>query len=289
MCNDDFFFVCLDFYCAQQYYHPWVSLIASAECITLMFLIDWLMALITVIIGLVMYKYVSYIEPQVHWGTAAEAMTYMTTCKNLLKYQAIKPHAKVERPTFLLFNINKQEAREMFDFAIILNYAQGLIMIGDVVVGDRKDPDVVRKFIVRRRDHKWEGLTDDIAKQSVVETCIADTFVEGMSTLLQTAGVGGIRPNVVLLKMLDTYDTDEKQKESKEKEKKKDGSNQNIISLKATKNKTIPEDSEMKSASSTPQPQDVPQPDWMEGLLFLNNFILSFGFIFLVFCGFCLI
>ena len=49
-----------------------------------MFLIDWLMALITVILGLIMYKYVSYIEPQVHWGTAAEAMTYQTTCKNLV-------------------------------------------------------------------------------------------------------------------------------------------------------------------------------------------------------------
>ena len=119
-----------------KYYNKWVSLFASVECIVLMFLIDWFMALITVIVGLVMYKYVAYTEPNVQWGTAAEAITYVETCNKLLKYQTIKAHAKVERPKFLIFNRSSQHVKQMYDLAQIMNEKfRGMTMIGDIIVG----------------------------------------------------------------------------------------------------------------------------------------------------------
>ena len=104
-----------------KWYNQWVSLFASAECIALMFMIDWMMALITVVVGLLMYKYVAYTEPNVNWGTAAEAITYVETCKRLIKYQTIKSHAKVERPKFLIFNRNQTHTKEMYAMASIMN------------------------------------------------------------------------------------------------------------------------------------------------------------------------
>ena len=52
-----------------KYYNKYVSLLASLECITLMFIIDWIMALVTVVIGVAFYMYVSHTDPHVDWGT----------------------------------------------------------------------------------------------------------------------------------------------------------------------------------------------------------------------------
>eukprot|EP01084_Bolivina_argentea_P179848 310752_1 len=187
-----------------RWYNKWVSLFASSECIGLMFLIDWLMALITVVIGLIMYKYVAYTEPNVHWGTAAEAITYVETCNKLLKYQTIKSHAKVERPKFLIFNRTPQHVKQMYEFAHIMNEKfRGMTMIGDVIIGSPKDHAITNKYVKRARNHQWTDIPVDIIKNSLVQTCIAPTFVDGVRTILQTAGVGAIKPNVLLINVLD--------------------------------------------------------------------------------------
>lgn len=119
-----------------RFYNKWVSLFASAECIALMFLIDWIMALITVVIALLMYKYIAYTEPSVAWGTATEAITYVETCSKLLKYQTVKSHGKTERPKFLIFNRSSEHVQHMFDLAKIMNEKfRGMTMIGDIIVG----------------------------------------------------------------------------------------------------------------------------------------------------------
>ena len=83
-----------------------------------------------------MYKYVAYTEPNVNWGTAAEAIIYVETCNKLLKYQTIKSNAKIERPKFLIFNRNTQHVQHMYDFATIMNAKfRGMTMIGDIIIG----------------------------------------------------------------------------------------------------------------------------------------------------------
>eukprot|EP01084_Bolivina_argentea_P304053 525041_1 len=187
-----------------KWYNKWVSLFASAECIALMFLIDWLMALITVVIGLIMYKYVAYTEPNVHWGTSGEAITYVETCSKLIKYQTIKSHAKVERPKFLIFNRSPLHIKHMYQLTSIMNEKyRGMTMIGDIIVGNPKDPAVTNRYVQRARSHQWTDIPVDIIKNSLIQTCIATSFAEGVRTILQTAGVGAIKPNVALFHMKD--------------------------------------------------------------------------------------
>ena len=107
-----------------KYFNKWVSLFACIECIGLMFLIDIIMAFVTLIIGAFMYKYIEYIDPKVNWGTASEAIIYKNTCKNLLEYQGSN-HVKICKPVFFILNTSEQDVIDCYHIANTLNYAKG--------------------------------------------------------------------------------------------------------------------------------------------------------------------
>jgi len=259
-----------------RWYNKWVSLLASAECIALMFMIDWLMALITVVVGLLMYKYVAYTEPNVNWGTAAEAITYVETCKRLIKYQTIKSHAKVQRPKFLIFNRNKKHTQQMYAMASIMNEKfQGITMIGDIIIGSPRDHRITNRYVRRARNHQYMDIPVAIIKDSLIQTCIAPSFVDGMRTILQTAGIGAIKPNVALLNMKDY--ANHTQRELGSSPSKPSGLQSTTMSpnsLKTMKSSTVPQYSIVPSTSAPLQMEEersaiVPSfdaPDYIDGI-----------------------
>ena len=48
-----------------KYYNMWVSLLGALLCIAMMFLIEWWAALVTIVIVIVLYKYIDFTKPQV--------------------------------------------------------------------------------------------------------------------------------------------------------------------------------------------------------------------------------
>ena len=48
-----------------KYYNMWLSLLGALLCITMMFLIKWWAALVTIVIVIVLYKYVDFTKSQV--------------------------------------------------------------------------------------------------------------------------------------------------------------------------------------------------------------------------------
>ena len=53
-----------------KYYNMWVSLLGALLCIAMMFLIKWWAALVTIVIVIVLYKYIDFTKPQVRKKTA---------------------------------------------------------------------------------------------------------------------------------------------------------------------------------------------------------------------------
>eukprot|EP01084_Bolivina_argentea_P066428 121081_1 len=189
-----------------KYFNKWISLFGCLECIAFMFFIDYFMALITLIIGVAMYKYIEYIDPKVNWGTASEAIIYKNTCNTLLKYQQCDwNHAKIQKPNFFLLNTNNvNDITDCYQIADMLNYAEGLIIVGNVLVGDHKDVHLLNKFI-KSRDNKHkhryiENVPQHIMENTLIESVIANTFTDGCRILFQTAGMSVIRPNVIIIK-----------------------------------------------------------------------------------------
>ena len=187
-----------------KFYHPYISLFATIQCIILMVLIDWIITIITLFIGAILYKYIKSLKINKYWGSTIEAINLKTTCKMALKSQKSKPnHAKILKPLFLILNTSKDDTLQLFDLAAQLNFAQGLIIIGHVIIGDLNDPLIMNKYIKLQKSCNIQNLPKEIFNQCILETCIAKDFVTGSKYLFQLCGIGGIRPNCVLIKMSD--------------------------------------------------------------------------------------
>merc|ERR1719320_2302799 len=80
---------------------------------------------------------------------------------------------------------------------------RGITMIGDIIIGSPKDHAVTNRYVRRARNHEYSNLDEDIVNGSLIQSCIAPTFVDGVRTILQTAGIGAVKPNVALFNMKD--------------------------------------------------------------------------------------
>ena len=190
-----------------KYYSKWISLFATVQCVLLMFLIDWIVSLGTFVAGILIYIYVDQVNPKVNWGTTFGAMVYKQTCKNVLKYQSITQHAKSIRPTFLILNTNSNAMNELYMFAKALNYAKGLIIIGDVIIGNFNDSNTVNMYLDKKQSiNKLPNVNDEINKYCVVESVISDTLQNGFRIIFMSCGVGPIKPNIIIINMDDKYD-----------------------------------------------------------------------------------
>ena len=187
-----------------KYYSPYLSLFATLQSIVLMFLIDWIMALATVLIGFVCYKYIESTDQDVNWGTTVESKLYLKGCKIALKYQKMNTeHAKIARPTFLimLYNSNTDDVLQLFNLATHINFAQGLIMIGNVILGEISNSDIQKEYLLKRKSYKEYPLPTDVLKKCIMECCICDSYKDGTKNIIQLAGMGGMKPNVFMIKI----------------------------------------------------------------------------------------
>jgi solute carrier family 12 sodium/potassium/chloride transporter 2 len=84
-------------------FNQWISLIGSALCIFVMFLIDWFTALLTFILCFVIYQIVGLIDVPVNWGAADDAFKYVRALSNLVRLAAVKAeHVKTYRLQLLV-------------------------------------------------------------------------------------------------------------------------------------------------------------------------------------------
>ena len=187
-----------------KYYHPYLCLFATVQSIGLMFLINWVYAVVTIAVGAICYKYIDSRNPNVNWGTTVESALYLKGCKIALKYQAMNTeHAKIARPTFLmmLYDDNQNDVLTLFNLAKYINYSQGLIMIGHVLIGDLNDDEISKDYVAKRKNYLNYNLSPDVIKHCIMECCIAKTPQEGTKSIIQLAGMGAMQPNVFMIKI----------------------------------------------------------------------------------------
>jgi len=189
-----------------KYYHPYLCVFAAFQSIVLMFLIDWIMALITVCVGAVCYKYIHYKQPNVNWGTTQQSALYLKGCKIALKYQMMNNHqihAKIARPTFLimLYDKNQQDVVSLFNLAKYINFGQGLIMIGHIIRGDLQNHIIQQQYKQKRTNYLNYDLNPDVIKQCIMECCVAENYENGTRKIMQLAGMGAMQPNVFMIKI----------------------------------------------------------------------------------------
>uniref|UniRef100_A0A0P4WGS6 Na+/K+/2Cl-cotransporter n=1 Tax=Scylla olivacea TaxID=85551 RepID=A0A0P4WGS6_SCYOL len=176
-----------------KYYNLWISWVGGILCLIVMFLIDWVTALITFLITIALYLFVSYRNPNVNWGSSTQAQTYVSALKTTLDLNSIEEHVKNYRPQILVLSGPVGSRPPLIDFAYSITKNISLLACGHVIQG----PQTQRlRNSLTRQSYNWLTRHSIRAFYSLVE---GSNLEDGARNLFQLVGLGKLRPNTVVL------------------------------------------------------------------------------------------
>ncbi|XP_022914772.1 solute carrier family 12 member 4 isoform X3 [Onthophagus taurus] len=182
-----------------RYYHWSLSFIGLALCIAIMFMTSWYYALVAMGMAGLIYKYIEYRGAEKEWGDGIRGLALSAARFSLLRLEEGPPHTKNWRPQILILVKLTPDLvpkyRKLFAFASQLKAGKGLTVCASVINGDYTKSygeAMAAKQSLRRtvEEEKVKGFVDILVARDVVE---------GLSHLVQTTGLGGMKPNTVIL------------------------------------------------------------------------------------------
>lgn len=200
-------------------YNKWGSLVGAVLCIVVMFLIDAVTCVVTCLLCYAVYRLVEQLDYDANWGAADDAMKYTAVVKRLEWFQDIKRvHAKLYRVAPLVMAGAPAERPSLMKFAAMLSYTKGLIVVGDVVLysvsrteNEGEDRHLVLASalgndaqVIKERRTSYDAFLNNRqvwggrCPSAFAQVVTARSVLDGFSKLVQTSGLGALRPNSVL-------------------------------------------------------------------------------------------
>ncbi|XP_067327506.1 solute carrier family 12 member 1 [Anolis sagrei] len=179
---------------AFRYYNMWISLFGAVLCCAVMFVINWWAALITYAIELFLYIYVTYKKPEVNWGSSSQALYYVNAIDSALDLTTVDDHVKNFRPQCLVLTGGPMIRPALLDIAHSFTKNNGLCMCCEVYTGPRK---LCVTEMNSGMATKQAWLTKN-KRKAFYAAVAADSFRDGVKSLLQASGLGRIRPNTLV-------------------------------------------------------------------------------------------
>ncbi len=178
-----------------RYSHWITSLAGTVGCVAVMFLINWSWALIAIFGMAVLYFYISNKQVETRWGDLQNGLLFERTRKNLYRLEKELHHPKNWRPIILALGGASKTRPYLSMYGHWLAAGHGVLSLGQVIQSDVENR--LKRVVNQERllysfinDHKLEAFPAVVA---------APTVAEGMESLVQTHGLGALRPNTVLL------------------------------------------------------------------------------------------
>lgn len=176
--------------------HHWlVALLGALGCLAVMILINPLWATIAMILAGGMFYYIERSEIIVQWGDLHSGLAYEQARKALLRLENEKFHPKNWRPSILALSGGTWNRLHLLQYACALSAGKGVVSLAQVIIGDLEEHSVrqqeaekiMRKFI---RNEELPAFPVVIVDQD---------FSNALKALLQCHGIGGLKPNSLLL------------------------------------------------------------------------------------------
>ncbi len=175
--------------------HWSISLFGALACLVVMFLIHPLWALLAILLSAGMYVFVERSKIIVNWGDVNSGLAFQWARKALLKLEQKRYHPKNWRLSILTLSGGPYNRLHLTQYASLLTGQRGFVSIAQIITGKIEElyevqasaEKQLRKFI------REENL---MAFPAVV---LDEGFTSGLKALIQCHGIGGIKPNTVLL------------------------------------------------------------------------------------------
>ncbi|XP_052527889.1 solute carrier family 12 member 1 isoform X1 [Tympanuchus pallidicinctus] len=180
---------------AFRYYNMWISLFGALLCCGVMFVINWWAALITYVIELFLYIYVTYKKPEVNWGSSTQALCYIKALDSALALATVEDHVKNFRPQCIALTGAPMIRPALLDITHTFTKNNGLCICCEVYTGPRK---LCVKEMNSGMAKKQAWLTKN-KRKAFYAAVAADSFRDGVKSLLQASGLGRMKPNTLVI------------------------------------------------------------------------------------------
>lgn len=180
---------------AFKYYNMWISLLGAILCCIVMFVINWWAALLTYVIVLGLYIYVTYKKPDVNWGSSTQALTYLSALQHSIRLSGVEDHVKNFRPQCLVMTGSPNSRPALLHLVHDFTKNVGLMICGHVHMGPRRQA-MKEMSIDQAKYQRWLIKNKMKAFYAPVH---ADDLREGAQYLMQAAGLGRMKPNTLVL------------------------------------------------------------------------------------------
>uniref|UniRef100_A0AAY5EUX9 Solute carrier family 12 member 6 n=1 Tax=Electrophorus electricus TaxID=8005 RepID=A0AAY5EUX9_ELEEL len=182
-----------------SYYHWTLSFLGMVICLALMFISSWYYAIVAMVIAGMIYKYIEYHGAEKEWGDGIRGLSLSAARYALLRLEEGPPHTKNWRPQLLVLLKLDEDAHvkspRLLTFASQLKAGKGLTIVGTVLPGN---------FLYSFGDslaaeQTLKHLMEKERVKGFVQCIVAQKPRDGISHMIQSSGLGGMRPNTVVM------------------------------------------------------------------------------------------
>ncbi|CAM4755083.1 unnamed protein product [Rotaria magnacalcarata] len=187
-----------------RFYHWSLSLLGVIVCIAIMLISSWYIALISLVVGAIVYIYIWYTGANKEWGEGLKGLP-MSVAHVALSHLDDRPtHTKNFRPQILAFikciyNENQHrwmiQHEKILDLLSQLKAGKGLVIVATVIQGKYGEK---RDIVEQLRHYLKDQMITHKILNGFIDILVADNVYDGINSIMQTSGVGGFRPNTVI-------------------------------------------------------------------------------------------
>ncbi|XP_069565901.1 solute carrier family 12 member 7-like isoform X2 [Brachyistius frenatus] len=182
-----------------KFYHWTLSFLGMSLCLSLMFISSWYYALVAMVIAGCLYKYIEYRGAVKEWGDGIRGLSLNAARYALIRLEEAPLHTKNWRPQLLvLCKLDSDLAVKyphLLSFTTQLKAGKGLTIVCSVLEGT---------YMTRGNDAKTgeQNLKAAMAAERTKgfsHVVVSSNLRDGFSILIQSAGLGGMKHNAVLM------------------------------------------------------------------------------------------
>uniref|UniRef100_A0A8C2ARZ5 Solute carrier family 12 member 7a n=1 Tax=Cyprinus carpio TaxID=7962 RepID=A0A8C2ARZ5_CYPCA len=174
-----------------KFYHWSLSFLGMSLSLSLMFVSSWYYAFVVILFSGCIYKYIEYRGAEKEWGDGIRGLSLNAAQYALIKLEEAPPHTKNWRPQLLvLLKLDSDLGVKhpcLLSFTSQLKAGKGLTIVCSVLEGT---------YMAR------ENIKAAMAKEKTKGFChvvVSSNQRDGFSHLIQSAGLGGMKHNSVLM------------------------------------------------------------------------------------------
>uniref|UniRef100_A0A668APK0 Solute carrier family 12 member 7 n=1 Tax=Myripristis murdjan TaxID=586833 RepID=A0A668APK0_9TELE len=182
-----------------KYYHWALSFLGMSLCLSLMFISSWYYAILAMGIAGCIYKYIEYRGAEKEWGDGIRGLSLNAARYALIRLEEAPPHTKNWRPQLLvLLNVDADQVVKhprLLSFTTQLKAGKGLTIVGNVLEGTYLTKDAEAK----RAEQNIKSAMSAERTKGFCHVVVSSNLRDGFSHLIQSAGLGGMKHNSVLM------------------------------------------------------------------------------------------